>query len=228
MEDMKTLIAGIVLIVVLGVGGFFYRNVLEHPGAPTVSGTVCTADAKLCPDGTAVGRTGPNCEFAACAYPNVSIADAKVAFAVPAGYTADENAYGADPSLIAAFSNGTSSPSDSIVVRDYPIPAGETANDVILANTHLEPSDMTPSDMSKFSPKIIGTHTYSEITIERFEAVVHSAYFLPRASDVLEFEVLEHDVTDWQNPNLIPDNLPEHQALIKMLGTLEDETPQPE
>lgn len=26
----------------------------------------CTADAKICPDGTAVGRTGPNCEFALC------------------------------------------------------------------------------------------------------------------------------------------------------------------
>jgi|GEM_PF-5846593 len=27
----------------------------------------CTADAKLCPDGSAVGRVGPNCEFAPCA-----------------------------------------------------------------------------------------------------------------------------------------------------------------
>jgi hypothetical protein len=26
----------------------------------------CPADAKLCPDGSAVGRTGPNCEFAPC------------------------------------------------------------------------------------------------------------------------------------------------------------------
>ena len=26
----------------------------------------CTADAKICPDGSAVGRIGPNCEFAAC------------------------------------------------------------------------------------------------------------------------------------------------------------------
>jgi len=27
---------------------------------------ICTLDAKICPDGTAVGRTGPNCEFAEC------------------------------------------------------------------------------------------------------------------------------------------------------------------
>ncbi len=26
----------------------------------------CTQEAKICPDGTAVGRTGPNCEFARC------------------------------------------------------------------------------------------------------------------------------------------------------------------
>jgi hypothetical protein len=26
----------------------------------------CTMDAKLCPDGSYVGRTGPNCEFAVC------------------------------------------------------------------------------------------------------------------------------------------------------------------
>lgn len=26
----------------------------------------CTEEAKVCPDGSAVGRTGPNCEFAPC------------------------------------------------------------------------------------------------------------------------------------------------------------------
>lgn len=28
--------------------------------------TVCTLEAKLCPDGSYVGRTGPKCEFAPC------------------------------------------------------------------------------------------------------------------------------------------------------------------
>lgn len=32
----------------------------------TPRATVCTLDAKICPDGTAVGREGPNCDFAAC------------------------------------------------------------------------------------------------------------------------------------------------------------------
>lgn len=32
----------------------------------TVTEVSCTADAKLCPDGTAVGRSGPSCEFDPC------------------------------------------------------------------------------------------------------------------------------------------------------------------
>lgn len=30
------------------------------------AGNVCTMEAKICPDGTSVGRVGPNCEFAPC------------------------------------------------------------------------------------------------------------------------------------------------------------------
>ncbi len=34
----------------------------NNPGG----GVACTMEAKLCPDGSAVGRVGPNCEFAPC------------------------------------------------------------------------------------------------------------------------------------------------------------------
>ena len=40
---------------------------IPSPSRPVPQEPVaCTADAKLCPDGTGVGRTGPNCEFAPC------------------------------------------------------------------------------------------------------------------------------------------------------------------
>jgi|CXWL01.1.fsa_nt_gi predicted PurR-regulated permease PerM len=44
---------------------------LETPvatdSATTISSPVaCTMEAKICPDGSAVGRSGPKCEFAAC------------------------------------------------------------------------------------------------------------------------------------------------------------------
>ncbi|MFH0978211.1 MAG: DUF333 domain-containing protein [Candidatus Woesearchaeota archaeon] len=35
-------------------------------GAPTCEAAACTQEAKVCPDGSAVGRVGPNCEFAPC------------------------------------------------------------------------------------------------------------------------------------------------------------------
>jgi hypothetical protein len=39
------------------------------PGEPLeeeIEETFCTLDAKICPDGSSVGRSGPNCEFAPC------------------------------------------------------------------------------------------------------------------------------------------------------------------
>jgi len=36
------------------------------PITPCGQSRACTMEAKICPDGSAVGRSGPNCEFAAC------------------------------------------------------------------------------------------------------------------------------------------------------------------
>jgi len=33
---------------------------------PEPPGPICTRDAQLCPDGSAVGRTGPDCSFPPC------------------------------------------------------------------------------------------------------------------------------------------------------------------
>jgi len=42
-------------------------RILQQQGAPTSSEPVmCTMEAKQCPDGSYVGRSGPNCEFAPC------------------------------------------------------------------------------------------------------------------------------------------------------------------
>jgi hypothetical protein len=35
----------------------------------SASPKACTLEAKICPDGSSVGRTGPNCEFAPCPTP---------------------------------------------------------------------------------------------------------------------------------------------------------------
>ncbi|MFA6214155.1 MAG: Kazal-type serine protease inhibitor family protein [Candidatus Micrarchaeia archaeon] len=55
---MKAIFAVLAAIAMLAAG----CAALQGPKA-------CTAEAKLCPDGTAVGRTGPNCEFSPCPAP---------------------------------------------------------------------------------------------------------------------------------------------------------------
>lgn len=41
--------------------------------ANTNAAVACTLEAKLCPDGSAVGRTGPHCEFAPCPETNANV-----------------------------------------------------------------------------------------------------------------------------------------------------------
>ncbi len=45
----------------------------NSPNKPTQPdpGKACTEEAKVCEDGSSVGRTGPNCEFAPCPEPKV-------------------------------------------------------------------------------------------------------------------------------------------------------------
>ncbi len=218
---MKSLIAGVVLIILLGIGGFIYRNVAERTGGP--GPTACTADAKLCPDGSGVGRTGPACEFAPCAFPNVEIPEADISFVAPLGYVADENAYGAEPTLIGAFIKPSLSDSvmHTITIRRYPIAAGETADDVILVHTRYQPADMNAEDFSRFDSVLINGKELKSTVIERFEAIVQSTYYLARTEDVLAFTITEHDVVDWMEPGLVIEELPEHQALLELLGTLQ-------
>lgn len=47
-------------------GVTYVEDVSLVPGGDEDQPVACTMDAKLCPDGSAVGRTGANCEFASC------------------------------------------------------------------------------------------------------------------------------------------------------------------
>ena len=62
---MKILI-GVIAIIVIFLGGWFGIQEFQQEEHDDPNVTACTLEAKICPDGSAVGRTGPNCEFAAC------------------------------------------------------------------------------------------------------------------------------------------------------------------
>ncbi len=61
--DKSILIVAIVGSIIVGIiiSQPKLRNKITEPEP-----IACTMEAKICPDGSAVGRTGPNCEFAAC------------------------------------------------------------------------------------------------------------------------------------------------------------------
>lgn len=53
----QVVIYGLILLLAAVAVGYFFAK--TGPKA-------CTMEAKVCPDGSTVGRTGPNCEFSAC------------------------------------------------------------------------------------------------------------------------------------------------------------------
>jgi len=58
---------GAIALTVIGGVWVLASPATSPPGTPPEEdGVACTMDAKACPDGSYVGRTGPTCEFAAC------------------------------------------------------------------------------------------------------------------------------------------------------------------
>ena len=67
----KIIFVILVILLIAAVGSIGYYFGLQQAGKnvaqpPVNRGVACTMEAKLCPDGSAVGRSGPNCEFEAC------------------------------------------------------------------------------------------------------------------------------------------------------------------
>lgn len=230
---MKTLFFGIVLILIIGFGGFFYRNVSERGGAPLP--LACTEEAKVCPDGSAVGRTGPSCAFAPCP-PLILGTTPDMSVVLPDGYVENKNpnvdmATGGDISLQRQFEKASTSGSapHSITLHDLGVDPEdvsiEDAEDNIVRDTVFSPSDMPADSIAQFKKVLIAGHLFYAVTLERFEGVVHSRYYLPLqlssgGMNLYSFDIIERDV-DWTNPDLVIEDLPEHKAFLSMLATLQ-------
>ena len=158
----KNLFLGILAIILIGIGGLVYRNASEHPNEQIA----CPLDAKLCPDGTAVGRTGTSCTFPACPPPNVSLDSVGISYAVPDGFTETTSA---DASAVAAYlSSGTSTEPSSIIIRSYPLGASSTPLETIQA-TAIGGASGEPVPVTKFSSRTFGAYRFTVVSLERFE-----------------------------------------------------------
>ena len=92
------LLVFILLPIIAFLFGMSYQRMLDGNqniiSVPFISKkqTACTMEAKLCPDGTAVGRSGPNCDFAPCPTPLVTTPSAPQ-FSNTEDYTCPQEEY---------------------------------------------------------------------------------------------------------------------------------------
>jgi len=63
-KDILIVVVGVALLGLVWIGWSRFES-FRSPSHNNEQ-VVCTADAKMCPDGSFVGRMGPNCEFARC------------------------------------------------------------------------------------------------------------------------------------------------------------------
>lgn len=60
------LVAFVAIMIIVFLGIVFYVVYSQNDETTQNEQVACTQEAKLCPDGSYVGRTGPACEFAEC------------------------------------------------------------------------------------------------------------------------------------------------------------------
>lgn len=210
---MKSLLFGIVVIILVGLSGLVYRNVVEHPATPIA----CPLDARVCPDGTALTRTGLSCTFPACPPPNITLADLNVSFALPSGVVAGELP---DSSSVAAYDLASSTTLGKIVIRRYPLTASTSPLRVI-HETAIGGASGQPISETSLTSTVIGNRRYTVASLERFEGQVDTAYYLVRTNDVVRFDAIDSGVTSWTNPSLDVSTLPAHTALRSLLATFQ-------
>jgi hypothetical protein len=211
---MKELIALLAFVLVVGVGGFLYRNALERPlvgGGGGVS--PCASDAQICPDGTAIARSGAACAFAPCPFPNVEIGD--IALVVPSGFVA-VTAATTDPAVVGVFDAAALSGAAGgrIEVRHYAVPAGASANETVLA-TAQSVEGALPESMLAFTPIIVNGATFEVIDLGTPEAP-RTGYYLLRESSVLRIDAIEPPAGEGAER---AQGQPVREAVLKMLGT---------
>jgi hypothetical protein len=150
----------------------------------------------------------------------VSIDSLGIAFALPNGYVPGGPA---DPSIIAGYvknAGATTTDESDILIREYPFTASTSAISVIQQSAIGDASG-APVPVTSYSSAQFGTHRFTIVSLGRFEGVVHTAYYLTRGSDVLRFDAIDRNVTDWSDPNLDTSTLPATIDLEQLLTTLQ-------
>jgi hypothetical protein len=159
MKNNKGIAAILIVLIIIGVlvlGGIYYFLVKK-----TQKPVSCTLEAKICPDGSTVGRTGPNCEFAECpAEKSDETADWKTYKNEEYGFEVKyPNNWYAEPEDLADLSAKL-----SIIFGNYPIKESSGRKDYTSVNFVVEETpalDEYLNEMKKYGAKIEETNIAS-------------------------------------------------------------------
>lgn len=103
-QKLLLVVSGAVLLFAVAAGLFLMNQkppmddptpIANATPQPTEEPTACTMDAKICPDGSSVGRVAPSCEFEACPgegdATKKTYEDERLSFTYPAGWVVKED-----------------------------------------------------------------------------------------------------------------------------------------
>lgn len=186
---MKELFIGIFLIILLGLGSFVYQNAINSPQVNTP--TACTLDARICPNGSAVGRTGPACEFEACPSDALS-------FSAPDGFIDSLPLLSSmAEGRVGFYTKEPSTISNNITIFVHETSEERSFEDVLLEEVRLTPSDLNPKSLEDFELLELDGREVYRIINERFEATVEVTYAVPLDGFVVLVSLRDIMVESW-------------------------------
>ncbi|MEI7513262.1 MAG: IPT/TIG domain-containing protein [bacterium] len=157
----------VAILIALGVYVYMQSNLpraIEEPAKPVA----CTEEAKQCPDGSFVGRTGPNCEFV-CPEVVTSTGTSTATSTDPVINSISPNSgpIGTIVEIKGNNLNGFEGDMDAIIENSK----GETA--VLLGMTRVEPNLIRVKIESKLCKK---NNSYSGLPCESYLNIVPGVY----------------------------------------------------
>jgi len=185
---MKELFLGIILIILLGLGSFVYQNAVNKPQIEEP--VACTLEARICPGGGTVGRTGPLCEFEACPSDAIQF-DAPVGFidSLPILSSIVEGRIG-------FYTKEPSTISNNVTIFVHQTSEEESFEDLLLKKVRLTPSDLHP-ELEDFEMLELDGREVYRIINERFEATVEVTYGIPLDGFLVLVSLRDIAVENW-------------------------------
>lgn len=211
MPLMKELALGILLLILVGFGSFLYQNAKNNTsGEGREEPIACTAEARICPNGSAVGRTGPACEFEACP------SDA-VQYEEPTGFIDSLPILSSIvEGRIGFYTKEPSTISNNITVFAHQTSEEESFENLLVQKVQLTPSDLHP-ELEDFEILELDGREVYRIVNERFEATVEVTYGIPLDGFLVLVSLRDIMVENWMEDFNIEDleDLETVEAVVK-------------